>query len=72
MILSCGRDYNNLGESYKLAVIIFLYKRREKEDITNWRPIFILDLHDFTILRKCLGRRFDGLHGIYCTSRSNL
>lgn len=45
-----------LSESQRLAVITLLYKKGEKADIKNWRPISLLNV-DFKILSKCLANR---------------
>ena len=51
-ILTLGR----MPESMRQAVITCIYKKGKMEDITNWRPISLLN-YDYKILTKLLANR---------------
>ena len=48
-----------MQESMRRAVIICIYKKGKTEDITNWRPISLLN-YDYKILTKVLANRLQG------------
>ena len=48
-----------MQESMRQAVIICIYKKGKTEDITNWRPISLLN-YDYKILTKVLANRLQG------------
>ena len=48
-----------MPESMRQAVITCIYKKGKMEDITNWRPISLLN-YDYKILAKILANRLQG------------
>ena len=48
-----------MPESMRQAVITCIYKKGNMEDITNWRPISLLN-YDYIILAKILANRLQG------------
>ena len=48
-----------MQESMRQAVINCIYKKGKTEDITNWRPISLLN-YDYKILTKVLANRLQG------------
>ena len=48
-----------MPESMRQAVITCVYKTGKREDITNWRPISLLN-YDYKILTKVLANRLQG------------
>ena len=48
-----------MPESMLQAVITYIYKKGKMEDITNWRPISLLN-YDYKIIAKILANRLQG------------
>ena len=48
-----------MPQSMLQAVITCIYKKGKMEDITNWRPISLLN-YDYKILAKILANRLQG------------
>ena len=55
-VISAGLEDNQLAYSQYLAVIALLYKKGNRLDIKNWRPISLLNV-DFKIASKSLAER---------------
>ena len=55
-VFQCGLNNRELAYSQYLAVISLLYKKGQREDIRNWRPISLLNV-DYKILSKVLAER---------------
>ena len=55
-VFQCGLNNRELAYSQYLAVISLLYKKGQREDIRNWRPISLLNV-DYKILSKILAER---------------
>ena len=51
---------NTLAPSQQRAMLTLLYKKGEREDITNWRPISLLNV-DYKIITKILAERLKPL-----------
>ena len=51
---------NSLAPSQQRAMLTLLYKKGEREDITNWRPISLLNV-DYKIITKLLAGRLKPL-----------
>ena len=49
-------DANTLSPSQYNAILTLLYKKGEREDIRNWRPISLLNV-DYKIITKILAER---------------
>ena len=52
-------EKGRMPESMLQAVITCIYKKGKMEDITNWRPISLLN-YDYKILAKILANRLQG------------
>ena len=55
-VFKAGLEDNCLSYTQYLAVIILLYKKGDRADIRNWRPISLLNL-DYKILSKVFAER---------------
>ena len=53
-------DINTLTPSQNRAMLTLLYKKGEREDIANWRPISLLNV-DYKIITKLLSERLKPL-----------
>ena len=51
---------NTLAPSQQRAMLTLLYKKGEREDISNWRPISLLNV-DYKIVTKILAERLKPL-----------
>ena len=49
-------EIGRMSDSMRQAVITFIYKKGEMEDITNWRPISLLN-YDYKIFTKILATK---------------
>ena len=52
-------EIGRMPESMRQAVITCIYKKGKMEDITNWRPISLIN-YDYKILAKVIANRFQG------------
>ena len=52
-VIKCILERNNLAPSQNRAILTLLYKKGEREDISNWRPISLLNA-DYKIITKVL------------------
>jgi len=65
-IVNCMWDKQELCDSQYVGLIRLLYKKGEREDITNWRPITLLN-SDYKIIEKVLANRLKTVvPGIVC------
>ena len=55
-VFKCGLNNRELAYSQYLSVVSLLYKKGQREDIRNWRPISLLNV-DYKILSKVLAER---------------
>ena len=55
-VLRFGLDRGEMSFSQYLAIITLLYKKDQRENIKNWRPISLLNV-DYKILSKVLAER---------------
>ena len=52
-VIKCILESNYLAPSQNRAILTLLYKKGEREDISNWRPISLLNA-DYKIITKVL------------------
>ena len=62
---SYGRG--ELTESQKLGLVSLIYKKGDKADLNNWRPISLLNV-DYKILAKVMANRLRKVIGKICNS----
>ena len=55
-VVKCILESNNLAPLQNRAILTLLYKKGEREDISNWRPISLLNT-DYKIITKVLAER---------------
>ena len=55
-VFKCGLNNRELAYSQYLSVVSLLYKKGQREDIRNWRPISLLNT-DYKVLSKILAER---------------
>ena len=55
-VITKGLNDRHLAHSHYMAVIKLLYKKGDRHDVKNWRPISLLNV-DFKILSKTLSER---------------
>ena len=62
-------SYSNgeLAESQKLSLVSLIYKKGDKADLNNWRPISLLNV-DYKILAKVIANRLRKVISKVCNS----
>lgn len=55
-VFRCIMGKGTLSESMKMGVVVLIYKKGDRKDVRNWRPISLLN-SDYKVFAKMIARR---------------